>query len=146
MKHFNNSLQLELHVPDFDKVKDFYTLLGFEVMWERKPEEEKGYLVLKNKEGCVLNFWGGNQAIYNQTYFKQFNTKTKRGYGVEVVIPTSQNLQELEQKLKSKGVSIVEPLKKQPWGMYDFRCEDPFGYYLRVTSPNDITDPSNAVK
>lgn len=25
---------LELHVPDFDTVKDFYGKLGFEVVWE----------------------------------------------------------------------------------------------------------------
>ena len=29
---------IELHVPDFKPVKDFYSQLGFEIVWEREPE------------------------------------------------------------------------------------------------------------
>ena len=146
MKHTQNSLQLELHVPDFEKVKQFYALLGFRVVWERIPEGDKGYLVLKNNDNCIINFWSGNKEIYNQTYFKRFDHSTKRGYGVEVIITTNEDLKVLEQRLKSEDVNIVEPLKKQPWGRSDFRCEDPFGYYLRITTPHDITDSQHAVK
>jgi hypothetical protein len=146
MSNTNNSLQLELHVSDFEKVKSFYSLLGFKVVWERRPETLKGYLVIKNESGCILNFWSGNDSIYDQSYFKNFNKNTKRGYGVEIVIPTKLKLSKLETQLKDVGTKITEPLVMQPWGREDFRCEDPFGYYLRITTPHDITDPNNAVK
>ncbi len=42
--------------------------------------------------------------------------------------------------------NVVEPLIEQPWGLKDFRCTDPFGYYLRFTSKYDILDKSNAVE
>lgn len=56
MINTKNSLQLELHVPDFEKVKEFYELLGFWVVWERKPDDFKGYLILMNETQTILNF------------------------------------------------------------------------------------------
>jgi len=141
----HNTLQLELHVPDFERTKRFYGLLGFEVVWERKPEGFKGYLILRNEVDCILNFWGGNEHIFDQPFFSRFSKKTTRGYGVEVVVTTSQNLEELSQRLVNAKYNVVEPLAQQPWGLDDFRVLDPDGYYLRVTSPHDILDTSNAV-
>ena len=140
-----NSLKLELHVPDFEKVKSFYGLLGFKVVWERQPEADKGYLTIQNDCDCILNFWSGTDAIYEQPYFRNFDKNTKRGYGVEVVISTNLDLETLQEKLLAAGVHITEPLVKQEWGLYDFRVEDPFGYYLRITEPHNILDPNNAI-
>lgn len=42
--------------------------------------------------------------------------------------------------------NVFEPLQQRPWGLKDFRIIDPFGYYIRFTSPHDILDPNNAVK
>ncbi len=140
-----NSLQLELHVPDFAAAEKYYGLLGFQKVWAREPEGYKGYLVLQNDAGCILNFWGGNDDIYTQEYFSRFRKDTKRGYGVEIVIPTLQPLEALEAKLIAENIEINEPLRLQPWGLYDFRVEDPFGYYLRITTPHDITQLTNAV-
>jgi hypothetical protein len=33
----------------------------------------------------------------------------------------------------------------QPWGVKDFRIEDPFGFYLRITERHNILDPKYAV-
>ena len=81
----NNSIQIELHVPDFELVKEFYGKLGLEIVWERKPEEKKGYLVIK-KDNNILCFWPGNENVEKQSYFQNFPSDTKRGYGVEIVI------------------------------------------------------------
>lgn len=53
----NNTL-LELQIPDFATAKDFYQKLGFKIVWERPPEEFKGYLVLALNNN-LLCFWGG---------------------------------------------------------------------------------------
>ncbi|MBI2545003.1 MAG: hypothetical protein HYW22_00160 [Candidatus Aenigmarchaeota archaeon] len=81
MKPVQNDILLELHIPDFKKAKQFYRKLGFRVVWERKPEDEKGYLVMK-RDNCIICFWPGNQKVYEQPYFKRFPRSTKRGYGV----------------------------------------------------------------
>lgn len=33
---------------------------------------------------------------------------------------------------------IVDELRDRPWGARDFRLEDPFGYYLRISEPRDV--------
>lgn len=132
---------MELHVPDFEKVKEYYGKLGFEVVWERKPEGFKGYLILKMGDN-ILCFWAGNEYVYKQTYFKRFPKNTKRGYGVEIVIMVD-NVEQYYSKVKSFA-NVVEELVLQPWGLKDFRVEDPFGYYLRITTKHNILDNNNS--
>jgi uncharacterized glyoxalase superfamily protein PhnB len=142
MANTNNHLQLELHVPDFVPVLDYYGKLGFTTAWKRQQHDIGDYLVMQ-REGTVLNFWPGNQEVTKQSYFKRFASDTKRGFGVEVVVPVD-DIQSFYGQVKEVA-NVVEPLVKQPWGLFDFRCEDPFGYYLRFTEPHDILDPANAV-
>lgn len=142
MKPANNSIQIELHVPDFEKVKNFYRKLGFEVVWERKPEDMKGYLIMQ-LDNNILCFWSGNKTIYNQPYFKKFPRDTKRGYGVEIVVMIN-DVENYYEKVKFFA-NIVEKLVLQPWGLKDFRIEDPFGFYLRFTEPHNILNDNNAV-
>ncbi len=142
-KSTQSSVLLELHVPDFEKAKKFYKQLGFKVVWERKPEDKKGYLVMKN-ENNILCFWPGNKEVWQQSYFKNFPKNTKRGYAVEVVIMTK-DVEKLYKRCK-KFAKITEDLRIKPWGLKDFRIEDPFGFYLRITEHHDILDRKNAVK
>jgi len=143
MKPAQNNVLLELHVPDFKKTKDYYEKLGFEIVWEREPEGFKGYLILKMGNN-ILCFWAGNEHVYDQDYFKQWPKDTKRGYGVEIVIMVD-DVESYYKKVKDFA-NVYEPLQLRPWGLKDFRVEDPFGYYLRITSLHDILDISNAVE
>ena len=143
MNPAQNNVLLELHVPDFEKVKEYYTKLGFEIARERKPEEAKGYLVLKMEDN-ILCFWSGNEYVYEQPYFKRFPLDTKRGYGVEIVIMV-QDIESYYARVKDSA-NVVEELVLQPWGLKDFRVEDPFGYYLRITSSHNVLDKGNAVE
>lgn len=141
-KRTSNNLQLELHVPDFETALDFYGKMGFEPVWKREEKDVGDYLVMQ-RDGTSLNFWPGNEEVWNQTYFKGFPRGTKRGYGVEIVIPV-EDIDAYYEQVK-QFANIVEKLKTQPWGLKDFRLEDPFGFYLRITEPHDILDPSSAV-
>ena len=137
-----NKLQLELHVPDFDRALDFYGKLGFKVVWKRQKNDAGDYMVIE-RDGTLLNFWPGNENVWEQPYFKNFPKNTKRGYGVEIVYTTN-DVEDYYDNVK-QFAKVVEELKLQPWGRKDFRIEDPFGYYLRITEPHDITDPDEAV-
>lgn len=138
-----NNVILELHVPDFEKVKDFYGKLGFEIIWEREPEGFKGYLVMKMGKN-ILCFWAGNEEVYSHPYFKEFSRDTKRGYGVEIIIFV-QDIEKYYEKV-SKFAKVVEELTLQSWGDKDFRIEDPFGYYLRFSSPYNALHADKAIK
>ena len=138
-----NNVLLEIQVPDFKRVKKFYIKLGFEKIWERKPEEFKGYLIMKLEDN-VLCFWGGNEHIYEQEYFKKFPKNTPRGVGMEIVLMVK-DIEDYFEQVKNK-VEIFEPLQDRPWGLKDFRVVDPFGFYLRFTSPHNILNSKYAVK
>lgn len=111
-------------------------------MWERKPEAFKGYLVMKMEEN-ILCFWAGNTYAYQHPYFKRFSPDTKRGYGVGVVLMVG-DVEEYYNKVKEIA-HVVEPLVMQLWGNKDFRCEDPFGYYLRFTEYYDTLNEDKAI-
>lgn len=138
-----NKVLLEIHVPDFEKVKDYYGKIGFNVQWERKPEGFKGYLIM-NMNQNILCFWAGNEHVYENFYFSKFPREVQRGLGIEIVVMVD-NIEEYYEKVKGVA-NVIEPLQLRPWGLQDFRTADPFGYYLRFTTPHDIFDPENAVK
>lgn len=136
----SNNLIIELHVPDFKIIKDFYSKLGFEITMDDTPnEKDPGYLTMTRKDeygGTMLNFYGGDERVYNQSYFKQFPKETKRGYATEITICTS-NIEEIYEKVCSKLKEYVVRELKDPedhghqWK--DFRMVDPFGFYIRFT-------------
>ena len=130
-----SDIMLELHVPDFELTKTFYKDLGYEVVWERKPQDRKGYLVMRNGSS-ILNFYCGNEHVYEQSYFKKFPKNTQRGYGVEVIIPHD-DIKSLYAKVSEKyHDQIVEPLEVR-FGKLDFRMLDPCGFYLRFVEHYD---------
>lgn len=138
MKKLTSDILLELHVPDFEAVKQFYGSIGYKVVWEKKPKDRDGYLVMRSNES-VLNFYCGNDQVYDHTHFKKFPKDTPRGYGVEIVIPIDgieefyKNFQDQHQE------SIVEKLKTR-FSRPDFRAVDPFGFYLRFVERYNWVD------
>lgn len=139
-KLIRNNLVVELHVPDLRLARDFYGKLGFELALDDSPNEaQPGYMTMARKDGAgvtMLNFYGGDERVYNQAYFKQFPKGTKRGYAVSVTIPVA-DIDEIYGRAQNfLAKSIVRELKgvedhSKMWK--DFRMIDPFGFYLRFT-------------
>jgi catechol 2,3-dioxygenase-like lactoylglutathione lyase family enzyme len=123
---------VEIHVPDFQRAYDFYKLLGFEMVWM-----EETYLVLRRGDS-VLCCYGGSPDVHEHPYFGRFLAETKKGYGVEIILFV-EDVASLYRKLEGL-VTIVEPLALKHWGSWDFRIEDPFGFYLRVSQRYDTVN------
>ena len=135
-----NNLVVELHIPDFDVAKAFYSVLGFGVIMEHVPTADKaGYLVMKmtNELGeTIINFYGGNDLVYNQSYFKNFPHDTKRGYATSLTIPVPSAAEFYAKIALALKDHILQPVTAKEDGELkwrDFRMEDPFGFYLRFT-------------
>ncbi len=142
MKPAKNELLIELHVPNFGRIKKYYKKLGFKIVWSREKGDSNDYLVMKY-DNTILCFWPGNRNVYKQSYFKRFEKTTKRGYGVELVVMV-RNIDSFYKRV-AKFANVVEKLKLKPWGLKDFRVVDPFGYYIRFTEYHNILAKSNAV-
>ena len=132
---------IELHVPDFNQIKQFYGDLGFHVVWEYPAEGTKGYLMMQLEDN-LIGFYCGTKDVYNHDYFKKFDKKTPRGYGTEIGIFVTLPIEEYYNKIiTSHQENIVEKLEVKPWGIKDFRIIDPFGYYLRISEPSNMLQP-----
>lgn len=148
MKPVSNNLVLELHVPDFNLAKEFYSKLGFETVLEDAiTENYLGYLTLVRKDPLgqtMLNFYGGDDRVYNQSHFKKFPQATERGYAVEITIPVS-NIESVYQAFKQsaseKIVRELQEMKDNHVTWRDFRITDPFGFYVRITELVDWGQP-----
>jgi uncharacterized glyoxalase superfamily protein PhnB len=138
MKPFPNAGYVELHVPDFGPIKDYYQKLGFEILWQEEPSGHKGYIVF-NYQNNIIAFWCGNQEVYDHPYFKNYSKDTPPGFGVEMVIMVN-DIDAFYNRVKSFA-NVVEELKVKPWGLKDFRTADPYGFYLRFSESDDISKP-----
>jgi dihydroneopterin aldolase len=119
---------VELHVPDFAPVRDFYGRLGFSVV--RDEPGPDGYLVLRHEQTAIA-FWPGSDAERAHHFFSRNPVATPRGHGVEIIVTTTE-LDALYERAKALD-AVVEPLRTRKWGARDFRIADPFGYYIRIT-------------
>ncbi|MEK7202579.1 MAG: hypothetical protein AAB669_03580 [Patescibacteria group bacterium] len=134
-----NNLIIELHVPEFAPVKDFYSKLGFEIISEDVKGEYPGYMVMQRRDplgDTMINFYGDDERVYEQSYFKQFDKNTPRGYAVELTIPVKEVSTLYKEVSHKLGESVVQELlaksdNTRTWK--DFRMADPYGYYIRFT-------------
>lgn len=122
---------VELHVPDMSRAREYYTALGGSVVRDEPDDGHGAYLVVEIEDN-VIAFWGGSASrIGSHSYFSSWPPGTKRGYGVEVVLLV-RDVDSMYERATRIG-RIVAPLGAHPWGARDFRVEDPFGVYLRVS-------------
>ncbi|MEK7170934.1 MAG: hypothetical protein AAB774_01340 [Patescibacteria group bacterium] len=134
-----NNLIIELHVPEFAPVQDFYSKLGFEIISEDVKGEYPGYMVMQRRDplgNTMINFYGDDERVYEQSYFKQFDKKTTRGYAVSLTIPVEDIHTFYQKASKDLSENIVQELiekkdGKRTW--HDFRMTDPYGFYVRFT-------------
>lgn len=122
------TLRLELFVTDLDKSLDFYTnVLGFERM-------KGGPTYAPVRSGAVVIGLGRVKGLPKQHPFNPEVQTDRKGLGAEIVLEVD-DVAAFFKKVEATGYkNIASPLRKQLWGLTDFRIIDPDGYYLRITS------------
>jgi catechol 2,3-dioxygenase-like lactoylglutathione lyase family enzyme len=140
MHNISNNLILELHIPDFDQAREFYSQFGFtELSYDPTSGggSDLGYMVLQREDPLgttLINFYGDREAVAKHEHFINFPAKTPRGYAVEITIPVA-DVEKLWNEVKEtlEPEAISQALKVKRWGKKDFRLIDPHGFYLRFT-------------
>ena len=125
-----NAVTLELHVEDFEPVRDFYKKIGFEILFDSPGN----YLTIRHDK-VILSFWGDGGRFKDQPYFKNFPADTKKGFAVEIRIPVD-DIDGMWEKVKNIA-EVKTPLKEKRWGARDFRVLDVNGFYLCFTEKHD---------
>jgi len=122
------TIRLELFVTNMEKSIDFYSnVLGFE-----KVDGESDYVPVRS--GSVLIGLGLASGLPKPHHFNPEVQKDRRGLGTEIVLEVD-DVKSYFEKVKATGYKgKLSPLRRQSWGLTDFRIVDPDGYYLRITS------------
>lgn len=114
------SLRIELFSADLPSLVDFYTrVLGFTLL-----RESKGYAYMGR----------GSVRIGAASAWETVDSHARMvPTGTEIVLEVD-DLQAMRDDVVSNGWPLDADIKRQEWGLVDFRVKDPAGYYLRFTS------------
>lgn len=125
----------EILVSNFDKSLQFYHMVGFKSVYERKGF---AYLSYQSAQFMIAqrdNWWETGDMVYPY------------GRGVNFQFSTDE-LDTLIERLKAAGIALYED-KKEKWrdlgghkgGSVEFLVQDPDGYLLRFLQHIDTPSP-----
>lgn len=114
-----------LTVNDLEKSLVFYRdRLGFFVAEEHRQDGKVS--------GAVLRA-GSVQILLSQDDFAKGKDR-KKGFGFRLYCTTRQELDQLAEAIRSRGVELTQEPQDQPWGARDFALVDPDGFQLSIST------------
>src|SRR5258708_39883351 len=121
------TLSVSLTVKDLEKSLAWYRdVVGFAV--DRRHERDGKLLAVSLKAGHVQILIGQDDGAKGWDRVK--------GEGFSLRITTVQNIDELAQRIKDLGGTLLSEPADMPWGVRFFRLQDPDGFKLTVSSEN----------
>jgi len=118
-------LAASLTVKDLAASERWYTdILGFGI---RERHEREGRLV-------AVSLKAGDVEILLAQDNGAKGWDRAKGEGFSLRITTNQNIDELAQRIKSKGGTLETEPVDMPWGARVFRLRDPDGFMFAITS------------
>jgi len=114
-------------VADVEKSLSWYRdVMGFVV--DRRHERDGKLLAVSLKAGDVQILIGQDDGAKGWDRIK--------GEGFSLRITTVQNIDELAQRIKELGGTLLSEPADMPWGVRFFRLQDPDGFKLTISSEN----------
>ena len=124
-------LRCEIFPNDLDRTLRFYVdVLGFDVVRDER-DADPPYLAMTR--GVVHVGAVAGPPIPDAGV-------RRPPVGVELVLEVD-DLDGEHSRIRATGWPLVEDLIARPWGLRDFRLQDPDGYYWRVTELAARDDP-----
>lgn len=118
----------ELYVQDIQLNIQFFTqVFDFKLIRDEGNFAELRY----GNALLLLNGYAGD--VEGHFFFGKINTKTN-GIGVELGVMVKDIYKVYEKVKKFGNIKSLSDVKKQDWGMTDFRIVTVDNYYLRITA------------
>lgn len=122
------SIRFELFTSDIEKSVAFYRdILRFAEM------PSNGNYQPMHRGDVHIGIGTGDTLPEGHYFRPEIVTNARKGIGIEFVLEVD-DIEEEYIFIQSTNYPIKEKLKKQEWGLTDFRLVDPDEYYLRITS------------
>jgi uncharacterized glyoxalase superfamily protein PhnB len=122
------ALSVSLTVSDLDRSLTWYRdVIGFSV---RRTFEREGKLM-------AVSLIAGEVRILLSQDDGAHGLDRTRGAGFSVQITTEQNIDDLADRIKSRGTILDDEPRDLRWGQRAFRLRDPDGFKLTISSVVD---------
>ena len=119
------TISASLTVKDLQKSLDWYQdVVGFTV--DRRHEREGKLVAVSLKAGEIRLLIGQDDGAKGWDRAK--------GEGFSLHITTDQNIDELANRIKAQGGSLLSEPADMPWGPRVFRVQDPDGFKITISS------------
>jgi lactoylglutathione lyase len=119
------TISASLTVKDLQKSLDWYQdVVGFTI--DRRHEREGKLVAVSLKAGDVRLLIGQDDGAKGWDRVK--------GDGFSLHITTDQNIDELANRIKAHGGSLLSEPADMPWGPRVFRVQDPDGFTIAISS------------
>jgi len=124
------ALSASLTVKDLEKSMAWYRdVVGFTV--DQKHERDGKLRAVSLKAGAV-------RILINQDDGAKGRDRVK-GEGFSLQITTAQNIDDIANRIKQAGGTLVSEPADMPWGVRVFRLRDPDGFTFVVSSERPAT-------
>ena len=121
-----SAMSVALTVKDLEKSLAWYLdVMGFTV--DQRHEREGVLRAVSLKAGNVRILIGQDDGAKGWDRLK--------GEGLSIQFTTEQNVDQMAQRIKQRGVALHTEPTVTPWGARVFRVRDPDGFLLVITSP-----------
>ena len=123
----------ELYVSDIESTVQMLA----EVMPIEALRGEANFCLLRAGDSRLLLNSMTPEHFSESNPIRSLSPGAKRGAGIEIVLEVSNVEESFERaSLDDSGWLIVEGLRKQSWGLIDFRMTHPDGFYFRISQPD----------
>jgi uncharacterized glyoxalase superfamily protein PhnB len=120
-----SSIAPSLTVKDLQKSLTWYhEVVGFAI--DRKHERDGKLMAVSLRAGDVRVLIGQDDGAKGWDRVK--------GEGLSLMITTSQNIDDVANRIKAAGGSLESEPMDMPWGARVFRLKDPDGFKLAISS------------
>lgn len=120
-----NSINVAFTVNDIDRSLTWYAdVIGFTI--DQRHEREGKLVAVSLRAGSVRILLGRDDGAKGWDRVK--------GAGFSVQFTTSQNIDELAERIKAAGAALHTEPETAPWGSRLFRVKDPDGFLLVISS------------
>jgi len=131
-RHQFHGLQPVLPVSDVSRAaRWFRDVLGFEL--DFIAGEPPSYARVKHVPAGVDGAPPGGRSDGDPVYLRlwQCNGRDERPWRGEFVIHVGYDIDGLHAAYVKRGVTVIEPIVSQPWGLREFAIREPDGHVLR---------------
>ena len=116
---------IAITVLDIEKIKKFYTEIGFSIKEELYSKEKKRHFLLLEGYGIEMEVFHFDEQYPNQVIISNLQQ-----VGFQHIAFPADNLEEKKTEILGKGIMLLKDINVSSLGVKNFNLTDPSGFII----------------